>query len=124
MYQRNSRKEEGEDHSGFLVLEVFKSRVVLPIPILEELAPPRETDRESTLCGSPVEARHVCGLWSILSLFLIIGGAAWSLVGLVLILEIGSSSYAQIYDLCGGMVSYMQIIFYIHVKIPVYGFVY
>ena len=78
LYQRNSRKEEGEDHSGFLVLEVFKSRVVLAKTVLEELAPPRETDRESALCGSPVEAGHVCGLRSILfSLSIIRGTGAW-----------------------------------------------
>ena len=63
-----------------------------PLPFLKELAPPRYTDRDSALCGSPVEAGHVCGcdaFFSILSL-----SEAQEFIGLVLVfyLEIGSSA--------------------------------
>ena len=106
-----------------MVPEVFRSGVGLAITVLEELTPPRDTDRDSALCGSPVEVGHVCRCGAFYSLFSL--SEAQELIGLVLVFwRLDLHQATHIYDLCGGMISYMQVMFYIHVMIPAYGFIY
>ena len=64
----------------FLVLGVSKKGIWLAIDVLKELVPPREADQASAPCELPVEARHVCGLWS--SIFHSCRGAAAKIDGL------------------------------------------
>ena len=57
----SSSKKVLDPQEAFLVPRLSKKRIKLAIPILEELAPPRETDQASTPCEPPVEAGRVCG---------------------------------------------------------------
>ena len=63
-------------------------------------------------------------LRSILFFLIFIRGAGAYWIGSGDLVIWYSSGYTHIYDLCGGMISYMQVIFYIHVMIPAYGYVY
>ena len=67
-----------------------------------------------SLRGLPVEAGHVCGSRSYIYMYICVSirGAAWSIGGIGSgILDLHQATH--IYDMCGGMISYMYVMFYI-----------
>ena len=108
-----------------MLLGVSKYGIKLAINVMLELAPLGEAGQAVSAwitCRGRTRVRLV-ELYMYAYIYFYQSGAAWSIGGIGSgILDLHQATH--IYDMCGGMISYMHVMLYIHVMIPAYGFIY